>query len=138
MCISELFTDKTIKPKEKTETICKWFFDKSLPIDELLAFAEKQKAPVKATCIEALEFATKQSPNIADETVLEFVTDTLLAKALKAVGFDTDKLVGNINALVADLVKLKPSTSKGVYLKKVAVSTTMGTGLPVDTASLSY
>lgn len=54
------------------------------------------------------------------------------------VGFDTDKLVGNINALVADLVKLKPSTSKGVYLKKVAVSTTMGTGLPVDTASLSY
>ena len=54
------------------------------------------------------------------------------------VGFDTDKLVGNINALVADLVKLKPSTSKGVYLKKVAVSTTMGTGLPVDTASISY
>ena len=54
------------------------------------------------------------------------------------VGFDTDKLVGNINALVADLVKLKPSTSKGVYLKKIAVSTTMGTGLPVDTASLSY
>ena len=54
------------------------------------------------------------------------------------VDFDTDKLVGNINALVADLVKLKPSTSKGVYLKKVAVSTTMGTGLPVDTASISY
>ena len=54
------------------------------------------------------------------------------------VSFDTDKLVGNINALVADLVKLKPSTSKGIYLKKVAVSTTMGTGLAVDTASISY
>lgn len=54
------------------------------------------------------------------------------------VGFDTDKLVGNINALVADLVKLKPSTSKGVYLKKISVSTTMGTGLPVDSTSLSY
>ena len=54
------------------------------------------------------------------------------------VDFDTDKLVGNINALVADLVKMKPSTSKGVYLKKVSVSTTMGTGLTVDNSSLSY
>jgi len=54
------------------------------------------------------------------------------------VGFDTDKLVGNINALVADLMKMKPSTSKGVYLKKVSVSTTMGIGLAVDNASLSY
>ncbi len=54
------------------------------------------------------------------------------------VGFDTDKLVGNINALVADLVKMKPSTSKGIYLKKISVSTTMGTGLPVDSTSLSY
>ncbi|EIJ35817.1 50S ribosomal protein L1 [Thiothrix nivea] len=54
------------------------------------------------------------------------------------VDFDTDKLVGNINALVGDLVKMKPSTSKGVYLKKISVSTTMGTGLAVDTTSLSY
>ena len=54
------------------------------------------------------------------------------------IEFDTDKLVGNINALVADLVNLKPSTSKGVYLKKVSVSTTMGTGVTVDNASLSY
>lgn len=54
------------------------------------------------------------------------------------VNFDTDKLVGNINALVADLVKMKPSTAKGVYLKKISVSTTMGAGLTVDNASLSY
>ena len=54
------------------------------------------------------------------------------------VDFDTDKLVGNINALVSDLMKMKPSTSKGVYEKKVSVSTTMGTGLTVDNASLSY
>ncbi len=54
------------------------------------------------------------------------------------VDFDTEKLVGNINALVADLVKMKPSTAKGVYLKKVSVSTTMGAGVTVDNASLSY
>ena len=86
------------------------------------------------------------TPNVA-EAVKNAKSDQVRYRTDKAgiihcsvgnVGFDTDKLVGNINALVADLVKLKPSTSKGVYLKKVAVSTTMGTGLPVDTASLSY
>jgi large subunit ribosomal protein L1 len=86
------------------------------------------------------------TPNVADAVKnaksgqVRYRTDKagIIHCSVGNVGFDTDKLVGNINALVADLVKLKPSTSKGVYLKKVAVSTTMGTGLPVDTASLSY
>ena len=73
MTIDELLKDKAIKPKEKTEAISKWILDKSLPVDELIAFADKQKDPSKATCIEAMEYATKQSPNIADETVLTFV-----------------------------------------------------------------
>ena len=86
------------------------------------------------------------TPNVADAVKnaksgqVRYRTDKagIIHCSVGNVGFDTDKLVGNINALVADLVKLKPSTSKGVYLKKVAVSTTMGTGLPVDTASISY
>jgi large subunit ribosomal protein L1 len=86
------------------------------------------------------------TPNVADAVKnaksgqVRYRTDKagIIHCSVGNVGFDTDKLVGNINALVTDLVKLKPSTSKGVYLKKVAVSTTMGTGLPVDTASLSY
>lgn len=51
--------------------------------------------------------------------------------------FDVEKLAGNINALVADLVKAKPAAAKGVYLQKVAVSSTMGLGVPVDVASLA-
>jgi large subunit ribosomal protein L1 len=48
-----------------------------------------------------------------------------------------DKLVtGNLRALVEALNKAKPATSKGVYLRKVAVSSTMGVGVRVDTASL--
>ena len=43
----------------------------------------------------------------------------------------------NLEALIADLKKLKPSSSKGVYLKKVTLSTTMGPGLLVDQGSLS-
>jgi large subunit ribosomal protein L1 len=43
----------------------------------------------------------------------------------------------NLQALLADLVKAKPSTSKGVYLRRVTVSTTMGPGLAVEQSSLS-
>ncbi len=58
--------------------------------------------------------------------------------AIGNVSFGTEALVGNLSALVADLVKAKPSTSKGVYLRGIAVSTTMGAGVKVDPASLSY
>jgi len=50
--------------------------------------------------------------------------------------FEVAALHGNLAALVADLVKLKPASAKGQYLKKVAVSTTMGPGLVVDHAPL--
>lgn len=52
------------------------------------------------------------------------------------VDFDTKALQENLDALVADLVKAKPSSAKGVYLKKIAVSSTMGAGVSVDTATV--
>jgi large subunit ribosomal protein L1 len=51
--------------------------------------------------------------------------------------FDSDKLVGNLKALLEALNKGKPATSKGVYLRKVAVSSTMGVGVRVDVASIN-
>jgi len=51
--------------------------------------------------------------------------------------FEVDALKDNLNALLADLVKAKPSTAKGVYLQKVSVSSTMGVGVSVDPSSLS-
>lgn len=53
------------------------------------------------------------------------------------VDFDADKLVENLTALIADLVKTKPSSAKGIYLKKVVVSSTMGVGVQVDQAALA-
>ena len=53
------------------------------------------------------------------------------------VDFDADKLVENLTALIADLVKSKPSSAKGIYLKKVVVSSTMGVGVQVDQATLA-
>ena len=52
------------------------------------------------------------------------------------VDFDADKLVENLQALIADLIKSKPSSAKGIYLKKVVVSSTMGAGVQVDQAAL--
>ena len=51
--------------------------------------------------------------------------------------FESDKLQGNLAALVDALNKAKPATSKGVYLRKVAVSSTMGVGVRVDTQSIT-
>ena len=48
------------------------------------------------------------------------------------VKFDVQQLKENIDGLVADLIKAKPTAAKGVFLKKISVSTTMGPGLVVD------
>ena len=53
------------------------------------------------------------------------------------LGFDPKALKENLEALIAEVKKLKPSSSKGVFLKKVSVSSTMGPGLAIDQSSLS-
>jgi len=52
------------------------------------------------------------------------------------VSFETAALKQNLEALIADLKKAKPSTSKGIYVKKITVSSTMGPGLVIDQTSL--
>lgn len=52
------------------------------------------------------------------------------------VGFEADALKQNLDALLGDLNKAKPGTSKGVYMKRVTLSTTMGPGIGIDKASL--
>jgi large subunit ribosomal protein L1 len=50
--------------------------------------------------------------------------------------FDVDKLQGNLHALVSELIKIKPPAAKGQYLRKIAISTTMGPGVVVDASTL--
>jgi large subunit ribosomal protein L1 len=54
------------------------------------------------------------------------------------VDFGPKQLQENLQALLHDLQKIKPATSKGVYIRRVTVSTTMGPGLAVDQATLSF
>jgi large subunit ribosomal protein L1 len=53
------------------------------------------------------------------------------------VAFEVDHLRENLEALLLDLNKAKPSAAKGIYLKKITVSATMGPGIQIDQGSLS-
>jgi large subunit ribosomal protein L1 len=56
---------------------------------------------------------------------------------LGKITFDAAAIQGNLEALLADLKKAKPATSKGIYIKKITLSSTMGPGLWLDQNSLS-
>jgi large subunit ribosomal protein L1 len=51
--------------------------------------------------------------------------------------FDADSLKNNLQALLLDLIKAKPSTAKGQYLQKISISSTMGPGVTVDQSTLA-
>ncbi|MCE8010192.1 50S ribosomal protein L1 [Billgrantia desiderata] len=69
---------------------------------------------------------------------VRFRTDKngIIHTTLGKVDFDANAIRGNLEALIADLKRLKPSTSKGIYFKKVTLSTTMGPGLTLDHSAL--
>ena len=61
----------------------------------------------------------------------------IIHAAIGQVGFTAEAVRSNVETLVADLKKLKPATSKGVYIKKITLSSTMGPGLVVDVNNVS-
>ena len=58
--------------------------------------------------------------------------------AIGKVSFEVDALKENLESLLADLNKAKPSSTKGIYLEKISLSTTMGPGIAVDQSSLLH
>jgi large subunit ribosomal protein L1 len=69
---------------------------------------------------------------------IQFRTDRagIIHGAVGQIGFEPAHVKANIAALIADLRKAKPASAKGVYLKRVTLSSTMGPGLSIDQASL--
>ncbi|BAO43236.1 50S ribosomal protein L1 [Thiolapillus brandeum] len=61
----------------------------------------------------------------------------IIHASIGKVGFEPAALKENLEALLVDLKKGKPSSAKGVYMKKITVSTTMGPGITLDQASLN-
>jgi large subunit ribosomal protein L1 len=69
---------------------------------------------------------------------VRFRTDKngIIHASVGKIDFEPLKLKQNVEALLSDLKRLKPSTSKGVYVKRITLSSTMGPGLQIDQASL--
>ncbi|WP_330925861.1 50S ribosomal protein L1 [Candidatus Sororendozoicomonas aggregata] len=84
------------------------------------------------------------TPNVAEAVKnakagqVRFRTDKngIIHAGVGKIDFDATALKQNVEALMTDLKKLKPSSSKGVYMKKVTLSSTMGPGITVDMSSL--
>ena len=68
---------------------------------------------------------------------IEFRTEKtgIIHAGIGKASFTEDQLLANVKALVDALNKAKPSGAKGVYIKKISLSSTMGPGFKVDTAS---
>jgi large subunit ribosomal protein L1 len=86
------------------------------------------------------------TPNVAEAVrnakagQVRFRTDKagIIHCGIGKVDFEPAALKQNLEALLHDLHKIKPSAAKGVYMKKVSVSTTMGPGIQLDQTSLSF
>ena len=61
----------------------------------------------------------------------------IIHAAVGSIEFAADAIRGNLEALLSDLRRAKPASSKGVYLKKVTLSSTMGPGLQIDLGALN-
>jgi large subunit ribosomal protein L1 len=70
---------------------------------------------------------------------VRFRTDKagIIHASIGKIDFEPKAIKENLQALVADLVKAKPATAKGVFLKKITLSTTMGAGVIIDQSSLA-
>jgi large subunit ribosomal protein L1 len=71
---------------------------------------------------------------------VRFRTDKagIIHAAIGKVSFEPAALIQNLEALLVDLRKAKPSSAKGIYVEKISVSSTMGPGLSLDQASLEF
>ena len=95
MDVNAILLDKQIKGKEKTEAISGLLLENKISMDDLMQVASTSKDSEKATCIEAIEFATKIKPTVATLACLKYVSKTLTEKAPR-IKWESAKVIGNI------------------------------------------
>ena len=94
MDIGLLLKDKSIKPKEKTAQLSRLLLAGELEIKQFIAFTFGAKDTEKATCIEALEFASKSNAKLVSTEAFDFVCGQLASKAPR-VKWESAKVIGN-------------------------------------------
>ena len=104
MDIKELMEDRIKKPKEKTGIMSGWILDHPGYLDTVLEYAAGARDPVKATCIEAIESATKARPDIATKDCFAFAAAHLSAKAPR-IKWESAKVIANTAHLYPNEIK---------------------------------
>lgn len=109
--IKAIILDKATKNKEKVEVLSNQLLENVISINDLLEYAVGAKDVIKATCIESLEFATKQNPKLINHDAIEFLTASLAEKAPR-VKWESAKVIANVSSLLPNdideiLVNLK-------------------------------
>jgi large subunit ribosomal protein L1 len=84
-----------------------------------------------------MDVGTAVSENKAGKVEYRVDKSGIIHAVIGKRSFDADKLIANAAALLDAVIKAKPAASKGVYLKKISISSTMGPGVRVDPASVT-
>jgi hypothetical protein len=137
MNIAELFKDKTLKSKEKTQTLAAWILKGSATTNELLEFAKASKDPVKATCIEAIEWASKENPACVNKKAFDFLSHALAEKAPR-IKWESAKVIGNtahlfVNELDAAIRNLLDNTEHSGTVVRCSAAFALGEILKLKT-----
>jgi len=119
MNFAELFADKSLKPKQKTEILCNWLVENLDKSVSLIEFAKTSKDPIKASCMEVLEFVTKIQPANSSELWMDFATESLQEKSPR-IKWEAAKVIGNI-------VHLYPSKTDTALINLLANAKHEGT-----------
>ena len=94
MTIKEIIEDSSLKAKGKSQSIGKQILEGKIVVRELVDFAKAAKPPVKGICMEAIEFATKQNPEVVDAETFQFLSKSLQDEA-PAIKRECARAIGN-------------------------------------------
>ncbi|MDH3244073.1 MAG: hypothetical protein OEM26_05620 [Saprospiraceae bacterium] len=95
MKVEDVLNDKTQKAKAKVKQIGQGLIDGAISLNIFLNVTEGQRGTNRATCIEALEFATRENPDIASKELLHFATQALQEEEPRTK-WESAKVIGNI------------------------------------------
>jgi len=108
MNLAELFAGRSLSSKQKTEKLASRLVKNPKEIASLIAYAKEAKDPVKASCLETIEFATKKDPAVSTPESFKFVTQCLIHKAPR-IKRESARVIGNTahlhTALLREAVK---------------------------------
>lgn len=99
--LAEIILNKSLKAKAKTSLLSAALLNEDIKLEDLLEFAKDLKDSDKATCIEALEYATKIKPTLATPTCMTFMVNGLSSEAPR-VKWESARVIANIASQFPD------------------------------------